>query len=154
MLFGKLYPVLLVNMEHLAILEKKRKLLTKILLGEKTIESRWYKSKVAPWGKIKAGETIYFKESGDPVRAKAEIAEVMQFYLPQTDIPDLLEKYSKDICFNNPRSELIQWCNQRKYAILLRLKRVELIEPFEINKRGFGLMAAWISVDRIEKIKV
>lgn len=140
-------------MEHLAILDKKRKLLTKILTGEKTIESRWYKSKVAPWGNIKAGETIYFKESGDPVRAKAQIAEVMQFYLPQTNIPELLEKYSKEICFSNPMPELIQWCGQRKYCILMRLKNVEPVEPFEINKKGFGLMAAWITVDRIEKIK-
>ena len=141
-------------MEHLAILDKKRKLLTKILTGEKTIESRWYKSKIAPWGNIKAGETIYFKESGDPVRAKAEIAEAMQFYLPQTDIPDLLEKYSKKICFTSPMPELIAWCRERKYCILLRLKNVEPIEPFEINKKGFGLMAAWITVDKIERIKV
>lgn len=140
-------------MEHLAILDKKRKLLTKILTGEKTIESRWYKSKVTPWGNIKAGEIIYFKESGDPVRAKAEIAEVMQFFLPQTDISDLLEKYAKDICFTSPMPELISWCNQRKYCILLRLKNVELIEPFEINKRGFGLMAAWITVDTINSIR-
>ncbi len=141
-------------MEHLAILDRKRRLLTKILSGEKTIESRWYKSKVVPWENIKAGETIYFKESGDPVKAKAEIAEVMQFYLPQTDIPDLLEKYAQDICFSSPRPELIQWCSQRKYCILLRLKKVESIEPFEINKKGYGMMAAWITVDKIGKIKV
>ena len=141
-------------MDHLAILTKKSKNLTKILLGEKTIESRWYKSKTVPWGNIKAGEIIYFKESGNPVRAKAQIAEVMQFFLPQTNIPDLLEKYAQEICFSNPRPELIQWCSQRKYCILIRLKNVELIEPFEINKKGFGLMAAWITLDKIEKIKV
>lgn len=140
-------------MEHLAILDKKRKLLTKILTGEKTIESRWYKSKVAPWGNIHAGETIYFKESGDQVSVKAKISEVMQFYLPQTNIPELLEKYHKEICFSRPMSELVPWCKQRKYCILIRLKNVEPIEPFDINKKGFGLMAAWIMVDRIDQIK-
>lgn len=141
-------------MEHLAILSKKRKLLAKIIAGEKTIESRWYKSKVVPWGKIKTGEKIYFKESGDPVKVKAEIAEAMQFYLPQTDIPDLLEKYAAEICFSSPRSQLIDWCSQRKYCILVRLKKVEqLAKPFEINKAGFGLMAAWISVDDLEKLR-
>lgn len=139
-------------MEHLAILSKQSKLLVKILSGEKTIESRWYKSKVAPWGNIKAGETIYFKESSDPVRAKATIAEVMQYYLPQTNVSDLLEKYAKQICFTAPMPELIQWCKERKYCILIRLKNVEPIEPFDINKKGFGLMAAWITVDKIEKI--
>ena len=140
-------------MEHLAILSKKRKLLVKILAGEKTIESRWYKSKVVPWGNIHAGETIYFKESGDQVSVKAKISEVMQFYLPQTDIPRLLEKYAQEICFSSAGPELVSWCTQRKYCILIRLKNVEPIEPFDIDKKGFGMMAAWIMADRIEKIK-
>lgn len=141
-------------MEHLAILDKKRKLLAKILTGEKSIESRWYKSKVKPWGTIHAGETIYFKESGDPVRVKAKISEVMQFYLPQTNIPELLEKYGREICFSSPKPELIAWCSQRKYCILITLKNVQRIEPFEINKKGFGMMAAWITVADIEQIKL
>ncbi len=141
-------------MDHLAILSKKRKLLAKILTGEKTIESRWYKSKVTPWGNINAGENIYFKESGDPVKAKAKISEVLQFYLPQTNIPDLLEKYAQEICFSSPMPELISWCQQRKYCILLRLKNVEPLTPFEINKKGYGLMAAWITIEDIGKIKV
>ena len=69
-------------MEHLAILDQKRKLLGKIISGEKTIESRWYKAKVTPWDRIKAGETVYFKESGEPVRVKATVSEALQFYLP------------------------------------------------------------------------
>jgi len=141
-------------MEHLAILSKKRKLLAKIISGEKTIESRWYKSKIAPWGKIKAGETIYFKESGDMVSVKAEIAEVMQFYLPQTNIPQLLEKYAQEICLSGPLPQLMEWCSQRKYCILLHLKKVEqLAKSFEINKAGFGLMTAWITVEDIKKLQ-
>ena len=46
-------------MHHLAILDKKRKLLSKILSGEKNIESRWYTQKRAPWDKIKVGDTIF-----------------------------------------------------------------------------------------------
>lgn len=142
-------------MHHVAILDKKRKLLSKIISGEKTIESRWYKSKITPWNNIKAGETIYFKDSGNPVTVKAIISEVMQFYLPQTNIPELLEKYSAEICFTNKNiSELADWCKQRKYCILVRLKKVEQITPFEINKKGFGMMAAWVTVNDINSIKI
>ena len=80
-------------MHHLAILDKKRKLLSKILSGEKTIESRWYMQKRTPWDKIKAGDTIFFKDSGEPVRVKAQVSEVQQFYLPETDVSSLLKKY-------------------------------------------------------------
>ncbi len=140
-------------MQHLAILDKKRKLLAKIISGEKTIESRWYKSKINPWDKIKAGETVYFKESGDPVSVRATVQEVMQFYMPKANVTELIKKYGKEICFSNPESQVVEWCGQRKYAILIRLKEVQKIEPFAINKKGFGLMAAWISLPEIEAIR-
>ncbi|MBI1972386.1 ASCH domain-containing protein, partial [Candidatus Woesearchaeota archaeon] len=44
-------------MDHLAILKKKW--LEKILSGEKTIESRWYKQKITPYQKIAKGDTAY-----------------------------------------------------------------------------------------------
>jgi len=141
-------------MDHLAILDKKRKLLAKIISGEKSIESRWYKAKVTPWDRIKKGETIYFKESGEPVSVRAQVAEVMQFYLPQTNVTELLQKYGKDICFTKQDlSKLVTWCSERRYCILIRLAEVQQREPFNIDKTGFGNMAAWITVDNIEKIK-
>ena len=66
-------------MEHLAIMRKSWGLTDKILTGQKKIESRWYSVKYKPWDSIKEGETVYFKDSGGPVRIKAEVARVMQF---------------------------------------------------------------------------
>ena len=141
-------------MDHLAILDKKKKLLTKIISGEKSIESRWYKAKVTPWDRIKKGETVYFKESGEPVSVRAKVAEVMQFYLPTTNIFQLLQKYGKEICFTEPDfSKKVAWCSGRKYCILIRLKEVQQIEPFNIDKTGFGNMAAWMTVENINSIK-
>ena len=98
-------------MEHLAILAKKRKLLSKIISGEKTIESRWYKSKIVPWDQIKVGEAIYFKESGDPVTVQAVVAKVMQFHLPEINVAKLLHKYGAEIGFTPEQiSEKIERC--------------------------------------------
>ena len=66
-------------MEHIAILSKKRKILDKIISGEKIIESRWYKFKKTPFEVISAGETVYFKESGEPVSAKAKVQKALFF---------------------------------------------------------------------------
>jgi len=41
--------------------------------GEKQIESRWYVNKINPWNKVKVGDTVYFKNSGDPVTAKVRV---------------------------------------------------------------------------------
>lgn len=51
-------------MHHIAIMNGPWNLIPKILSGEKTIESRWYRTRRAPWGGIRAGDTVYFKDSG------------------------------------------------------------------------------------------
>ncbi|MFA5029280.1 MAG: hypothetical protein WC518_00835 [Patescibacteria group bacterium] len=141
-------------MDHVAIMNKSWKLIPKILSGEKTIESRWYQTKRSPWGKIMAGQTVYFKNSGEPVIAKAIVSEAMQFEINSIDdARDIVSKYGQEICLvdNNPA----RWRRLAKYCILIRLKNPErLATPFQIDKKGFGSGAAWIIVESIEKIKI
>ncbi|MBI1971306.1 MAG: hypothetical protein HYS52_00440 [Candidatus Wildermuthbacteria bacterium] len=68
------------NMQHVAIMRKSWGLTQKILNGQKKIESRWYSVKYRPWNAIKKGETIYFKDAGEPVRIKAEVSNVSMDY--------------------------------------------------------------------------
>src|SRR5258706_9816189 len=49
---------------HIAIMRSSWMLTSKILANTKKIESRWYLHKYAPWGRIAAGDIIYFKDSG------------------------------------------------------------------------------------------
>ena len=66
-------------MEHIAILNKKLRLLEKIISGNKTIESRWYKSKKRPYKNIKKEEIVYFKNSGESVTIKTIVEKVLFF---------------------------------------------------------------------------
>lgn len=66
-------------MEHVAIMKKSWGLTKKILDDRKKIESKWYKTKHKPWDSIKKGETIYFKDSGEPVSLTAEVDRTIQF---------------------------------------------------------------------------
>ncbi len=138
-------------MEHIAILSKERKLLAKILSGEKTIESRWYKFKRTPYKTIYVGETVYFKDSGEPVTAKAIVEKALFFEdLDYSKIKNVLENYGKQICIPLSSAEKLVGKN---YCTLVFLKDVEKIDPFNINKTGFGLMSAWICVEDVEKLK-
>jgi|SRR3989344_5929949 len=139
------------RMEHVAILSKQSKLLAKILSGEKTIESRWYKFKKTPYENIAVGDTIYFKESGEPVTARARVSKVLFFDgLDECKIKNILKEYGARIGVSMSYAEKVK---DKNFCTLMFLEKVERIEPFEINKKGFGLMAAWITVDKIEKIK-
>ena len=138
-------------MEHIAILSKKRKILDKIISGEKTIESRWYKFKKAPFETISAGETVYFKESGEMISAKAKVKKTLFFKdLNLEKIKEILTAHGKDICMNISQAETIK---DKKFCTLIFLEDVKKIEPFAINKKGYGVMTAWISLDDVGKIK-
>lgn len=139
-------------MHHVAIMKKSWGLIPKILSGEKTIESRWYQTRRTPWNKIKVGDRVYFKNSGERVIAQAEVSGVMQFEIRNlSDIKKVVKKYGKEICLinNDPKT----WETRPKYCILIKLKNPKLIpKPFSINKQGFGSAAAWLTVKNITSI--
>jgi ASC-1-like (ASCH) protein len=139
-------------MEHLAILRKSWNLSQKILDGRKTIESRWYVTKRAPFDRIDAGETIYFKESGEPVRIKAQVSDVKQFVdLDVEKIRKIFEEYS-GICPIDSEDS-IERNKDKRYCVLVFLMNPKAIKPFEINKKGYGIMSAWICINKIDDIK-
>ena len=133
-------------------MNKKGGLIDEILLGIKTIESRWYKNKVAPWNRINKNDVIFFKDSGGFVRAKANVSEVIQFEnLNEEKFYYIVKKYGNEI--NLRAREYVEYYKSKNYCILLRLVNPKKIEPFEINKKGYGSASAWICIDDVNKIK-
>jgi hypothetical protein len=132
-------------MIHIAILSKEGNLLEKIILGEKTIESRWYVRKYAPYKRIKEDEIIYFKETGGLITAKARVEKAL-FYenLTQEKVKNLLEQYHKQLGVDMRYYEKIK---DKTYCTLIFLKDVEKVKPFKFDKTGYAMMSAWITID-------
>lgn len=143
-------------MDHVAIMKKSWGLTEKILDDRKKIESRWYKTKHKPWDAIKAGDTVYFKNSGEPVSMKAEVNSVMQFSGLNADkVKGILEEYGDDDGIESKDiPEFFERFKDKNYCILIFLKNPEGIKSFEIDKKGFGAMAAWVTVKDINSIKI
>ena len=142
-------------MEHVAIMRKSWGLTKKILIGQKKIESRWYKVKYPPWDKIKSGDAIYFKDSGEPVKIKAKVDKVIHFSnVNPNKVKEILEKYGNDDGIEKEKiPEFFEVFKDKNYCMLIFLKNPQEIEPFEINKTGFGTMSSWITLDDINQIK-
>lgn len=143
-------------MHHIAFMKKSRKLIDKILSGEKTIESRRYKSRIAPWNKIKEWDTVFFKNSWESVTAKAKVKKVLQYENSQVNYTDeILRKYWWKwwIYFSTTKLETKKWVENKKYIILVFLVNPTKIEPFDINKSWFWISCAWITLTNINKIK-
>lgn len=143
---------------HIAIMRKSWGLTQKILSGEKTIESRWYMNRYKPWGNIDCGDTIYFKDSGEPVRIQATVDKVIQIEdLTPKKVRKILNQYAKADGLGVDKSDITTYFERfknKKYCLLIFLKDPKEIEPFEIDKSGFGAMAAWLTVDNLDKIKI
>lgn len=118
-------------MNHVAIMSKGWKW--------KQIESRWLINKSAPLGKVKPGDRVYFKDSGGPVRIRAEVEKVQEF----TDLDKAAQIFGD-----------ASWKKDKKYCVLIWLKNPKKIEPFKINKAGFGSASAWLCVEDINKIRI
>ena len=142
-------------MEHLAIMRKSWGLTQKILNGQKKIESRWYSVKCKPWDTIKKDDTVYFKDSGESVKIKAEVGKVIQFAdLTPKKVKEILYEYGKDDGIEQDKiHEFFERFKNKKYCILIFLKNSVKVKPFEIDKTGFGTMSAWITTYDILKIK-
>ena len=121
-------------MNHVAIMSKGWKW--------KTIESRWLKNGSAPWGKVKSGDRVYFKDSGGPVKVLAKVEKVIQFEKNRFDEAKKLFKDADN------------WSLGKNYCVLVFLGKPESIKPFKINKKGFGSPAAWLCVEDINSIRV
>ena len=141
-------------MEHVAIMKKSWGLIPKILSGEKTIESRWYQTKRAPWGRIRRGDIIYFKNTGGPVVAKAMVRGVLQFEIGSADeASKIVRTHGKQIGLTD--ADLHAWKKAPKYCVLAFLECPEEIpEPFHIRKSGFGTGAAWLTMEDISAIRI
>src|SRR5438445_447710 len=144
-------------MYHIAIMKKSWGLIEKILSGEKIIESRWYKTKHILWDKIDKGDMVYFKNSGEPISVQAKVEKILQLSdLTTEKVLKLLKIYGRDDGIPDDKIPFyFHLFKDKKYCLLIFLKNVRKIDkPFQINKKGFGAMAAWISVEDIEKIKM
>lgn len=141
-------------MQHIAIMKKSWGLIPKIISGEKTIESRWYKNRIAPWNKIQAGDLVYFKNSGESVTVVAKVSNVLQFTnLDKEQFMDIIDKYADKICLKT--RDYNEYYKSKNYCILIFLTEVKEIEkPFNIDKSGYGISSAWICVEDISSVKI
>lgn len=151
----KVWCNLMMSQVHVAIMRKSWGLTEKILSGEKKIESRWYMNRSRPWGNISAGDTVYFKNTGEPIKLVSIVEKVMQFdELTPDKVAEILKEFGKDDGIPIEKSsEYYERFKNKKYCILIFLKDVESVSPFEINKTGFGNMAAWLTAAKLLELK-
>ena len=129
---------------HLVILKKPY--LDKILSGAKTIESRFSKTMIAPFGRIVSGDKLFFKISSGPVCAVGRAAKIKQFdNLTSAKLNLLRQKYDRYIQGNKDYWRVKRQC---RYGVLVWLEDVIAIEHVWINTKDWR---AWVVLTKENK---
>ncbi|SRR5258708_3900549 len=83
-------------MKHLAIFKGEGA--EKILQGIKTIEGRFSRKRMPPFGLISSGDLVYIKPSGKDIIGQFKVKKVIFFDgLDQTEIKEVKEKYGREL---------------------------------------------------------
>ena len=120
-----------------------------ILEGWKTIESRFTKTRCAPFGLVQEGDVLYLKESGGHILGMATVAKVETFEdLTPEKKQALFKEHHRAIFYNiwiQSIDEMPEKWKTAKHATLIHLKDVVRFKTpvaFKKNDRR-----AWVVLD-------
>jgi len=126
---------------HLAILREPY--LSRILMGVKTIESRFLQVRTAPYDRVAVDDRLLLKRSGGPIAATARVAKVALYdNLTPARVAALIDQYAAGLSLDD---DVLDRAQRSRYAVLIWLSDVTPIEhPPLLNKRD---RRAWVVLE-------
>ena len=88
--------------------------------------------------------------------ARARVSNVLQFDdLTPHRVGEILSEYgSADGITLDELSQYRSMFQHKRYCVLVFLDHIEPVEPFQIDKTGYGLQAAWLSMPSVEAVRL
>lgn len=124
--------------KHLAIFSPE--VIVQIFSGEKTIETRFSKRKIAPFGVVQIGDLVYIKPSGKDIVGQFMVKKVISFEgLDSNDWQVIIEKYGRQIVLGSKedQAQFLKSKQDAKYGTLIFIDKIEqfITSPIKITKK-------------------
>jgi hypothetical protein len=120
---------------HLAVMV--RPYLSYILIGRKTIESRFSKNAIAPFRRIAVGDLVLLKAG--PVVGSFRVSSTEFIVLNDRELARLRRDHSESICADG--DEFWHARSDKKYATLIGIEDVRKLSAVTVSKRD---MRGWV----------
>ena len=104
-----------------------------ILLGRKTVESRFSKGRIAPYNSTKVGDVVLLKKSSGPIIGICRITNVWFYELDPSSWYTIRKEYAESLCVQDP--SFWQRRKTASYATIMQLCNVYSLSPIELQKR-------------------
>lgn len=140
-------------MDHVVYLDRKAGELEKLVTGEKTMIVRGAAGRKLPYGRVNAGDVLYFIEnSGDGlVRARAAVKNViLSDRLTPEESHRLLLAHQDKLQLTPAQTE--RWGGKR-YLVLVEIENLEVVDPFRVDRSAYGNMDDWLPVEDIQSVR-
>jgi hypothetical protein len=140
-------------MDHVVYVDAKAKELDNILLGQKTMIIRGAAGRKVPYGRVSAGDVLYFIQNNGEglVRAKANVQDVFNSEkMTMEESAVLVDQNQLELQLSAQQTK--RWAGKR-YLVLIRIADPVKVEPFEINKSEYGNMDDWLPVEDIDCVR-
>jgi hypothetical protein len=126
---------------HLAVFTEP--ILTALLVGIKTIESRFSMNRIHPFGKVRTGDIIVVKKSGGPVVAFFVSGEIRSYSnLTPKKVDEIRSKYGMSLGLSESDAF---WVEKRyaKYATLINIEGIKHLDSCQIEKKD---RTSWVII--------
>ncbi len=141
-------------MDHVVYLDSKAKELDLLLSNQKTMIIRGGTGRKMPYGRVNPRDILYFINNNAEgiILARANVKSILNSEkLTQAESVHLIDQNQEKLLLTKKQIE--RWAGKR-YLVLIEVGEVEKVEPFRIDKSGYGNMDDWLPVDQIENVKI
>ncbi|MGE5401128.1 MAG: hypothetical protein ACM3S2_12045 [Ignavibacteriales bacterium] len=139
-------------MDHVVYVEASSGELDKITSGSKTMILRGAAGRKMPYGKVYAGDRLFFVNNNGEgkIKARAIVKSVLNSEkLSPEEALYLIEKNEKALQLSVKQKE--KYAGKR-YLVLIEIMEAEKIEPAAMDKSSYINMDDWLPVGRIEEV--
>lgn len=132
---------------HLAIFTPS--VAEQILAGKKTVETRFSKNKIAPFGQIEVGDLVFIKPVGHDIAGQFWVEKVINFQgIAWSDWQFIKQSYGQDLSLGSKEEDekFLAEKSTAKFGTLIFIGRIErfLTSPIKIEKKD---RRGWIILD-------
>jgi hypothetical protein len=139
-------------MDHVVYLDTAAKEMVNILAGKKTMILRGATGRKMPYGRVEAGDMLYFlnNDAKGLVKARASVMRVLNSEaLTEEGSLQLINQHQAGLQLTE--KQLKRWGGKR-YLVLIWIGKAEEVKPFKVDKSAYGNMDDWLPVGDIEGV--
>ncbi len=140
-------------MDHVVYVDAKANEMEKLLAETKKMIIRGAAGRKMPYGRVNVGDKLYFinNNSEGLIKTSGTVDNVFNSEkMSKEESTTLVDNNQDKLQLTDKQFK--RWAGKR-YLVLIELRDIVAVDPFEIDPNEYGNMDDWLLVEDIERVK-